>query len=119
MSRSPKPDLSRMLALLEQEQKALRSADMDGLSRLRPRKEAILARLEAPVHSAEDTEALVRKVQQKASDNARLFEAALQGLRDARSLIERCTSRHDDRIYARDGVRRVIDPPHGSMERRA
>lgn len=118
--KSPKPDLERMIVLLDQERRALKQADMPGLVRLAPRKEAILARLEAsvpPRAGAED--ALVRMVRAKATRNARLFEAALRGLKDARAVIERFRNRSGDQTYGRNGARRLVDPPGGTLQKRA
>ncbi|PVH28505.1 hypothetical protein [Pararhodobacter oceanensis] len=119
MSRSSKPDLTRMLTLLEQERKALRAYDLDRLSRLAPRKEALLARLEAGIAPQDGAESLVHAVRDGARENAQLYQAAIQGLQDARSLITRCTAPPDDRTYSRDGARQVIDPPAGTVQRRA
>ncbi|WP_323035032.1 hypothetical protein [Pararhodobacter sp.] len=120
MSRSARADLARMLVLLDQEKRALKQADMAGLIRLAPRKEATLARIEAaePVPKSDEVD-LARQVQRDAARNAQLFEAALRGLRDARSLIERFKARRDDQTYARDGERHYVDPPRGTLEKRA
>lgn len=117
---SSRPDLTRMLALLDQERRALKQADMPGLIRLAPKKEAILARLEGSTMqpAAEDGD-LAQQVQRQAARNARLFEAALRGLSDARALIDRLKGRRGDQTYARDGARRYVDPPDRTLEKRA
>ena len=55
--------------------------------------------------AAEDGD-LAQQVQRQAARNARLFEAALRGLSDARALIDRLKGRRGDQTYARDGARR-------------
>lgn len=117
---SQRPDLVRMLAVLDQENRALMQADMPKLMRLAPRKQAILARLEAGAEtSLGDDAQIAQQVQSLASRNARLFEAALRGLGDARSLIDRLKGRRSDQTYARDGARRFVEPPPTTLEKRA
>lgn len=123
MTRPHKPargDLTRMLALLAQEQRALKQADMAGLIRMAPRKEALLDRLESGVYGTEQGDlGILTQVRQDATRNARLFEAALRGLSDAQALIEKTRARSVDRTYARDGARRDVNPPNGTLEKRA
>jgi len=123
MSRAAKPmrpDLEKMIALLKHERRALKTADMAALVRMAPRKSALLARLEGGVtNQTPQDKGLVQKVRQVADRNARLFEAALRGLNDARALVERCTAPHSDQTYARDGARALVDPPGGSLQKHA
>jgi|GEM_PF-1691355 len=116
----PRPDLTRMVTLLAQENRALKQADMPGLIRLAPRKEALLARLEGSEPGRGNSEStLLESVRRDAARNARLFEATLRGLRDAHALIDRYKGQRGDQTYARDGGRSCVDPPRRTLERRA
>ncbi|MCB1408003.1 MAG: hypothetical protein KDK01_17545 [Rhodobacteraceae bacterium] len=123
MTRIRKParaDLTRMLSLLAQEESALKNADMAGLIRIAPRKESLLVRLETvPYGPGTSDHELAARVCRAATRNARLFEAALRGLSDARKLIETTRGRSGDRTYARNGARCEVYPPAGTLEKRA
>lgn len=117
---SARRDLSRMLVLLQQEQRELKRADMSALMRLAPRKTALLARLEG--HEAQGfsgDEVLLQRVRDDAARNARLYEAALRGLNDARALLARIKAPNGDRTYARNGERHTVTPAKTTLERRA
>jgi flagellar biosynthesis/type III secretory pathway chaperone len=119
-TRPARPDLARMLVLLEQEKHALTQGDMPGLIRLAPRKEAVLARLDTATPALNGGDgALAQQVQRDAARNARLFEAALRGLKDARALIDRYKGRRGDQTYARDGERKFVDQAKSTLEKRA
>jgi hypothetical protein len=62
---------------------------------------------------------LAQQVQRDAARNARLFEAALRGLKDARALIDRYKGRRGDQTYARDGERKFVDQAKSTLEKRA
>jgi flagellar biosynthesis/type III secretory pathway chaperone len=109
-------DTRRMLALLEQERRALQVSDLAQLQRLAPRKEATLARLERPNNADADG---IRQVRQRAQRNARLFAALIDGIRDARHLIECARNGGRGKTYGRDGARAALDPPTGTLHRRA
>lgn len=113
-------DLRRMHALLRRERVALLAADQARLSRLAPRKAALLERLEsaAPVEDpiAADLAQLVRD---QARRNGALYLALIAGLKDARALIDRAREPRTGRTYARDGARRALDEPGGTVEKRA
>ena len=71
-TRPARPDLARMLVLLEQEKHALTQGDMPGLIRLAPRKEAVLARLDTATPALNGGDgALAQQVQRDAARNAR------------------------------------------------
>ena len=111
-----KTDARRLLTLLDHERAALQRADLPRLERLMPRKTALLARIEA----AGVTESpLLTRVRDAASHNARLFEALIAGLRDARALIGSVRDGVRGKTYGRNGARALLDPPQGSLQRRA
>ena len=109
-------DTRRMLALLDQERRALHQTDLAQLHRLAPRKEAVLARLERASGADADE---IHQVQQGALRNARLFVALIAGLREARNLIDRARETGRGKTYGRDGARAALDPPSGTLHRRA
>lgn len=116
----PRADLRRMLTLLRQEEGALRRVDLERLDRLAPRKAALLARLEGvDAVSGREAAALAAEMRAAATRNARLFEAVIAGMRDARALIERARNPQPGRTYARNGQRSALDAPSSTMERRA
>lgn len=106
-----------MMALLDQEQSALRGADLPRLERLMPRKVALLQRIETANRGAPREE--IQRLKDRAARNARLFEALIAGVRDARDLIARARDMGRGRTYGRDGARLALDPPSGSLHRRA
>ncbi|MCB1397779.1 MAG: hypothetical protein KDJ98_17805 [Rhodobacteraceae bacterium] len=113
-------DLRRMQALLRQEESALRRCDWTRLERCARRKEAVLARLEqSPAVQDTGTAALAGQMRAAALRNARVFEAVLAGLRDARALIERARNPQPASTYARNGSRKTLGAPNATMERRA
>ncbi len=110
-------DLKRLKALLAQEGAALIRGDRATLDRLGPRKAALLTRIEeggTPVDAG-----LAQQVRTAAQRNARLFEAAIEGIRDARALILRAREGGRGQTYGRDGVRAALEPREGSVQRRA
>ncbi|MBN8292324.1 hypothetical protein JI664_10140 [Rhodobacter sp. NTK016B] len=113
-------DLRRLAAILAQEREALLHGDIARLERLAPRKVAILERVEGalPELARADT-GLARAVQQAAGRNAGLFEAAITGIKDARALMARARKGGTAKTYGRDGIRADLNPPHGSLHRRA
>ena len=111
-----KSDTRRLLTLLEQEHQALQRADLARLERLMPRKSALLARIEA----AETADSpLIARLREAAMQNARLFEALIAGMREARALIGTLREGLRGRTYGRDGARAMLDPPPGTVQRRA
>jgi len=119
MTRPARPDLRHMQRLLQQEQSALKLADMSALVKLAPRKTAVLERLERAGAIGPDLAGAVHQVRDQARRNAHLFEAALRGLADAQGLIRRLGDDADDQTYRRDGARQKVNPPGRSFERRA
>ncbi|MCB1391296.1 MAG: hypothetical protein KDK12_19460 [Rhodobacteraceae bacterium] len=114
-------DLRRLAALLRQERTALLQGDYPRLDRLAPRKALLLARLEgaAPLPGTEANRALAVAIRAAAVRNARLFEAAIGGIREARALLTRMGERGRGQTYARNGSRAVLEPPRGTLHRRA
>jgi len=106
--------------MLHQEEIALRRNDLARLEKCAQRKEAVLVRLErsSAVQDA-DTVALAGQMRAAALRNARVFEAVLAGLRDARALIERARNPPPASTYARNGRRETLGAPSATMERRA
>lgn len=109
-------DIKRLLALLDQERHALRRADLARLERLMPRKTALLTRLE---QAEPGDQPLIVQLRRAAAANGRLFEALIAGLREARVLIEGLASAGQGKTYGRDGARALLDPPTGTLHRRA
>ena len=104
----------QLLALLDREHSALRRCDLARLEALAPTKTALLERLERDgVPSPADLEALKRS----AGRNARIFAAILKGLRDAQALVT--GARVSGQTYRRDGGRAALEPPAGTLHRRA
>ena len=113
-------DLRRLAAILAQERQALVQGDIGRLESLALRKVAILDRVERSQGALARADAgLARIVQQAADRNASLFEAAITGIKDARALIRRAKTGGSAKTYARDGVRADLNPPAGSLHRRA
>lgn len=112
-------DLKRLVALLKAEQSALSRGDLARLEKLAPRKLTLLDRLEggAVPDNALD-KSLARQVHEAASRNARLFEAAIAGIRDARRLLTSARERGRGQTYGRNGTREALDPPAGSLHKR-
>lgn len=123
MSRAPQDavaDLRRMLVVLGRERVALLAADQAQLSRLAPRKAALLDRLETAAPSQDAASAdLARQVRDQARRNGELYLALIDGLKDARALIERARQPHSGRTYARDGARHRLEGPTSTVEKRA
>lgn len=113
MSRS---DLKRMIAVLERERAALAAVDLPQLERLMPRKAALLARIEGDTVA---DPALLQRMGDAARRNARLFEALIGGIRDTRELIARVRTGARGQTYGRNGARAILDPPSGTVHRRA
>jgi hypothetical protein len=111
-------DLRRMLAVLVQENAALRAADLARLGRLAPRKAALLTRLQGATAEAANG-ALLDRVRQLAGRNAQLYEAVIAGIGDARRALEQARNPASTRAYARGGQRFALEPPVVTMERRA
>lgn len=112
-------DLKRLAALLKAEHSALARGDLARLEKLAPRKLSLLDRLESG--ALPDTaldKSLARQVQVAAQRNARLFEAAIAGIRDARRLITSARERGRGQTYGRNGARAALDPPAGSLHKR-
>ena len=112
-------DLKRLLALLKAEHSALARGDLARLEKLAPRKLALLERLETgTLPDTELDKSLARQVQDGARRNARLFEAAIAGIRDARRLLTSARERGRGQTYGRNGARAALDPPTGSFHKR-
>lgn len=110
------PNTRRMLALLEQERRALHEADLAQLARLMPRKVALLERLERePVDDAVS----LAQVRDAAQRNAGLLRALIDGVGAARRLIADLQTGAQGSTYRPDGVRARLDPKAGSLQRRA
>lgn len=120
-----KGDLKRLAALLRQERAALMRGDYARLDALVPRKTALLERLEKvappPVGQAgrQAMHALATEIRTNAERNARLFQAAIAGIRDARTLLARARDGGRGQTYGRNGARATLEPPAGSLHRRA
>lgn len=108
-------DLRRLLKLLDHEHAALCRADLEGLERLMPRKLALLERIETAVPA--DAPA-VERLGRAARRNARLFQALIGGLTEARHLITALRDGARGQTYGRDGARALLEPPKGSLQRR-
>lgn len=108
-------DLRRLLKLLDQEHAALCRADLTGLERLMPRKLALLDRIEA---AAPDDPPTLGQVRDSARRNARLFEALIGGLTEARTLLATLRDGARGQTYGRNGLRMPLDPPQGTLHRR-
>ncbi|MCB1361711.1 MAG: hypothetical protein H6899_00110 [Rhodobacter sp.] len=111
-----KGDLTRMIALLDRERAALATVDLPLLERLLPRKAMLLARIEAD--NGADPRAL-RRIGDAARRNARLFESLIAGMQDTRALIARVRAGGRGQTYGRNGTRAELDPPTGTLHRRA
>lgn len=109
-------DLRRLLKLMEHEHAALCRADLPMLEQLMPRKLDLLARIESAVPAPTP---LLERVGKAASRNARLFEALIGGLHEARLLIVALRDGARGQTYTRDGVRALLEPPQGTLQRRA
>ncbi|MFN4099922.1 MAG: hypothetical protein ACK4GT_09105 [Pararhodobacter sp.] len=113
-------DLRRLAALLGQERAALARGDLARLEHLAPRKVALLDRIEgAALPDTPVDRALAQQIHQAAQHNARLFQAAIGGIRDARALLARARETGRGQTYGRNGARASLDPPGGSLHRRA
>lgn len=108
------PDLRRLLKLLDQEHDALCRADLAGLERLMPRKLALLERIDTV---PADSPALQR-LGNAARRNARLFEALIGGLNEARHLLAALRNGAQGQTYGRNGARALLEPPQGQLQRR-
>ena len=108
-------DLRRLLKLLDQEHDALCRADLAGLERLMPRKLALLDRVEAgpPVGAP-----ALERLGESARRNARLFQALIGGLHEARRLLAALHDGARAQTYGRDGARSLLEPPKSSLQRR-
>jgi hypothetical protein len=107
-----------MLAVLVQENTALKAADLARLGHLAPRKDALLTRLNGATGSAE-CGVLLGRVRQLAGRNAQLYEAVIAGIGDARRALEQARNPASTRTYAPGGQRFALEPPVVTMERRA
>lgn len=117
-------DLRKLAAILTQERAALLRGDLPRLEQLAARKLTLLDRLEASplLQEPQDSSpegALVQQIQALARRNAPLFEAAIAGIREARALLARARETGRAQTYGRDGARARLDPPTGSLHRRA
>ena len=114
-------DLRRLAALLGQERAALTRGDLARLERLVPRKMALLERIDgAALPDTTVDRALAQQIRTAAQRNARLFEAAISGVRDARALLLRARDTGRGQVYGRNGARAALDlPGGGSLHRRA
>lgn len=108
------PDLRRLLTLLEREHAALCRADLSALERLMPRKLDLLMRIEAAPPTP-----MLERAGKAARRNARLFEAMIGGLQEARHLVTSLREGARGQTYGRKGDRTLLDPPGGSLHRRA
>lgn len=109
-------DLRRLLELLELEHAALCRADLAALEKLMPRKLGYLSRMEtAPVAQVP----LLERVGKAAARNAHLFEAMIGGLHEARRLITTLREGARGQTYGRNGNRALLEPPQGTLHRRA
>lgn len=111
-----RPDLRRMHRLLEQERQALVRADLAGLERIQPHKRALLERIEG---AALTDSAGLGAVQLAARRNARLYEALMLGLRQARALLNGLRVAQADQTYGRDGARAPMDTARATLLRKA
>ena len=114
--------LIRLSRLLEHERKALTTGDLSRLARLAPRKAMLLEHIEATAATepvTPETEALVQTIRSLAQRNARLYDAALSGITDARALLTRAREGGRGKTYGRDGARAVLEPQPGTLHRRA
>ena len=114
--------LTRLTRLLEQERKALMAGDLSRLARLAPRKAMLLEHIEAAIARdppPPEAEASLQTIRSLARRNARLFDAALTGINDARALLSRTRNGGRGQTYGRDGARAELEPQPGTLHRRA
>jgi flagellar biosynthesis/type III secretory pathway chaperone len=113
--------LIRLTRLLEQERRALTAGDLSRLARLAPRKAMLIEHIESAARESvpPEAEALMQTVRSLAHRNARLFDAALSGITDARALLTRAREGGRGQTYGRDGARAALEPQAGSLHRRA
>jgi hypothetical protein len=83
----PKRLMEEVLGLLETERHLLCAGALDRLPELGQRKEVLIARLAGMGRAADEPG--LRQIRDRALANLRLFEAAQQGLRDARTRLDR------------------------------
>lgn len=114
-------DLRRLAALLRQERAALTRGDYARLEALAPRKIQLLERFEAgePLPDTPANRTLAAEIRAIAARNARLFEAAIAGIREARALLLRARDRGRGQTYGPNGSRAALEPAAGSLHRRA
>lgn len=107
--------LKRISTLLDQEAKAIKSADVARLERLHQRKEPLISHLESQRHDRSQ----VKEMQEKADRNAQLLKAMIDGVKDARSLLARINDQSSDVTYSRGGVRTSMTPPKRRLQHKA
>lgn len=114
-------DLRRLAALLRQERAALTRGDYARLEALAPRKIQLLERLETgePLPGTPANRDLAAEIRATAARNARLFEAAIAGIHEARTLLLRARDRGRGQTYGANGSRAALEPAAGSLHRRA
>jgi hypothetical protein len=101
--------------LLEAVRRLLMRGDLDGLSRLASRKEALLARL-GPGAAPEPALARLRRALAR---NADLLAAAAQGVRDADARLRQLIDGPALVTYDGRGTRRTLDDARPSLSRNA
>jgi flagellar biosynthesis/type III secretory pathway chaperone len=113
--------LNRLASLLEEERAAVYVTDLDRLEKITPRKLRLLDRLgaEAAKPGCPEEERALARVQRLALRNAKLIEAALDGLRDVQALLDRARRPTPQTTYGRDGTREAIGRPPGQLDERA
>lgn len=111
--------LDTMDALLEEERAALLSGDLDGLTEMLGRKEAVLEEIALLSTSAPDTR--LQDVQKKLVRNQALLDSAMAGIRSvARRLAMVRRVRESLEYYDEDGAKAsVVIGVERSVEKRA
>lgn len=101
----------QLINLFQIERKAISACDIAQLERITKRKERLFQALEQ-VGAEQD----FQQVRVHAQRNARLIEAMMQGIADAKRLLE---AKGGDETYARNGGRVALTPPAGRLYRKA
>lgn len=106
-----------MLALLEEERSALSHADMARLTRIAPRKQAVLRRIEG--QPTPIPEGLAQALRASARRNGALLAAAIKGVRDARLMVVSARSVARDDTYGPRGEKVALSAMPNQLEHKA
>lgn len=111
-----KGKLRDLLTLLKDERQAIRTGELARLDTLAARKDQLLADIAQLKLSAQEAMAL----RESADRNARLLQAAIRGVRDARDRLAALQSARDElNVYSADGARRQVAAAPRKLERKA